>query len=61
MPDHPLDPWRDIVGVDFDAARLGENLAAFVPVLEEIRKLRALDLAGVHPAVVFDPAKGYEE
>ena len=60
MSDPRLDPFKDILGVDFDAARLEQNLEAYLPILEEIRKLRTLDLAEVHPAVVFDPAKGYE-
>ncbi len=60
MPDPRLDPFKDILGVDFDAGRLGGNIEAFIPILEEIRKLRSLDLADVHPAVVFDPARGYE-
>lgn len=61
MSDERPDPFRDIMGVDFDAARLDETLAAFAPMLDEIRKLRALDLSAVHPAVVFDPAQGYDE
>ncbi len=61
MPDQPLDPFRDIMGVDFDAERLRENLEAFAPVLDEIRKLRGLDLSQVQPVVIFDPAQGYDE
>ena len=61
MKDQKPDPFRDIMGVDFDAARLDETLTAFAPVLDEIRKLRGLDLSQVHPAVVFDPAQGYAE
>ncbi len=60
MTDPRLDPFKDILGVDFDPARLEQNLEAYLPILEVIRKLRSLDLAEVHPAVVFDPAKGYE-
>ncbi len=49
------------MGVDFDAERLRENLEAFAPVLDEIRKLRGLDLSQVQPVVIFDPAQGYDE
>ncbi len=60
MSDPRLDPFKDILGVDFDPNRLEQNLEAYLPILEEIRKLRSLDLADVHPAVIFDPASGYE-
>lgn len=60
--DNPApDPFQEILGVDFDRDRLAANLQAFAPILEEIRKLRQLDLAEVHPAVIFDPAPGYEK
>ena len=61
MPDQRLDPFRDIMGVDFDAERLRETIEAFAPVLDEIRKLRSLDLSDVQPAVVFDPTQGYDK
>lgn len=54
----PLDPFKDILGVDFDPARLEANLEAYGPILEEIRKLRELDLSDVHPVVIFDPLQG---
>jgi hypothetical protein len=60
MAEAQPDPFKDIIGVDFDPARLGENLQAFMPILDEIKKLRNLDLTEVHPAVIFDPAQGYE-
>jgi hypothetical protein len=60
MADVELDPFKDILGVAFDERRLGENIAAFAPILDEIRKLRSLDLTEVHPVVVFDPAQGYD-
>ena len=55
----PLDPYKDILGVDFTPERLDENLQAFEDILDAIRKLRELDLTDVHPAVIFDPADGY--
>ena len=55
----PLDPYKDILGVDFAPERLDENLRAFEDILNAIRKLRELDLTDVHPAVIFDPADGY--
>ena len=54
-----LDPYKDILGVDFAPERLDENLQAFEDILNAIRKLRELDLTDVHPAVIFDPADGY--
>ncbi len=57
----PLDPYRDILGVDFTPERLDDNVQAFEDILNAIRKLRELDLTDVNPAVVFDPADGYED
>jgi putative NADH-flavin reductase len=59
MSDTPLDPFKDLLGVDFTPERLRQNLESFRPVLDEIRKLRALDLADVHPAVIFEPTAPY--
>lgn len=56
-----LDPYKDILGVDFTPERLDENLQAFSDILKAIEKLRQLDLTDVHPAVIFDPAAGYDE
>lgn len=56
-----LDPYKDILGVDFDPERLGQNLEFFEEILAEIRKLRALDLTDVLPVVIFEPASGYPE
>ncbi len=56
-----LEPYRDILGVEFDAARLEANLQAFEDILVAIHKLRECDLTDVHPAVVFDPAGGYRD
>jgi hypothetical protein len=38
---------------------LEQNLDAFRAILEEIRKLRALDLTDIHPAVIFEPTAAY--
>jgi hypothetical protein len=62
--DDPIDPssqimWLDLLGVGPERERLAENLAAFRGILDEIRKLRTLDLADIHPAVVFDPSLPY--
>ncbi len=54
-----LDPYKDIIGVDFTPERLDENLHAFADILKAIRKLRELDLTEVHPAIIFDPTDGY--
>jgi hypothetical protein len=55
----PLDPYADILGVDFSEARLRENLEKFESIAAEIRKLRTLDLTEVHPPIVFDPTAVY--
>ena len=55
----PLDPYADILGVDYSEARLRENLATFEPIAAEIRKLRTLDLTDVHPPIVFDATSVY--
>jgi hypothetical protein len=55
----PLDLVRDVLGIDLPPKQLAENLAAFARILEEIQKLRALDLADVHPSIVFDPTAPY--
>ncbi|HLI11709.1 MAG TPA: hypothetical protein VKY65_08935 [Alphaproteobacteria bacterium] len=54
----PLDPYTDILGIDLPPERLAENLRSFGDILRALRKLRALDLTEVHPAVVFDPLCG---
>jgi putative NADH-flavin reductase len=61
MSDFPLDPLKDILGVDVTPQRLTENLASYEDILKEIRKLRELDLTDVHPAVVFEPTSVYRK
>jgi hypothetical protein len=46
-------------GSPLDAQRLQEVLAAYAPILEEIARLRELDLQDVHPAVIFEPTAAY--
>ena len=52
---------RDVLGISLEPERVEENLAAYADILQEIAKLRTLDLRDVHPAVIFSPiaeAKG---
>jgi uncharacterized Ntn-hydrolase superfamily protein len=49
-----VDLLQTISGTDFTQERVEANLHAFRPILAEIRKLRELDLADHHPAVIFD-------
>ena len=57
----PLDPYRDILGIDLPPERLAENLRLYEEILREVKKLRSLDLTETHPAIVFDPTLGYDE
>ena len=61
MSDSPLDPFKDILGVDLTPQRLAENLASYDAILKEIRKLRELDLTDVHPAIAFEPTSVYRK
>jgi len=65
MPDpeskQPLDPYADILGLELPPERLTEVLDAFRDVLEEIRKLRALDLTDIHPSIIFEPTAAYRK
>ncbi|SFI15353.1 DUF1028 domain-containing protein [Methylobacterium brachiatum] len=54
------DSLHAIAGLPSEAAgRVAHLRAQFAPVLAEIRTLRELDLAAVHPPVVFDPSLPY--
>ncbi|MCK0198746.1 DUF1028 domain-containing protein [Ancylobacter sp. 6x-1] len=46
-------------GLPPDAGRLQFLLAQFAPILREIELLRSVDLAAVHPPVIFDPTLPY--
>ena len=48
-----------LAGTNLGMVRLQEVCAAYAPMLEEIAKLRTLDLADVHPAVIFEPTAAY--
>lgn len=62
MPDATL-PATELLarlnGLSLPAERLPDLLAAYGPIFDEIAKLKALDLAGVHPAVIFEPSAAY--
>jgi hypothetical protein len=53
------DDFARLTGTPLDSTRLQEVLAAFAPILEEIARLRELDLGDVHPAVIFEPTAAY--
>lgn len=55
----PIDSIASLAGMSLDDERLQALLAAYAPILEEIAKLRELDLRDVHPAVVFEPTAAY--
>jgi hypothetical protein len=56
----PICP-EDLSGLSLDPARLLAVHEAYRPILDEIRKLRELDVQAIHPAVIFDPAAVYRE
>jgi len=45
----------DVLGISLKPERVEENLKAYAGILQEIAKLRTLDLRDVHPAVIFSP------
>lgn len=51
---------RDILGLDVDDERAAAVIAAYRDILAELRKLRALDLTDIHPAVVFSPVSSID-
>ena len=53
------DSFAEILGLELPPERLREVLAAYGDILGEIRRLRALDLTDVHPAIVFEPSAPY--
>lgn len=48
-----------VTGTPLGPERVAEVLQAYESIFDEIAKLRALDLADVHPAVVFEPTAVY--
>ena len=55
------DDFARLTGTPLDAPRLQEVLVVYGPILEEIARLRELDLADVHPAVIFEPTAAYRK
>ncbi|MBP33496.1 DUF1028 domain-containing protein [Methylobacterium sp.] len=53
------DLLRDVIGLRQEPGRVAHLLTQFAPVLAEIARLRDLDLADIHPPVVFDPTLPY--
>lgn len=54
-----LEHIATLTGTTVGPERLIEVVAAYDPILSEIAKLRELDLAQVHPAVIFEPMAAY--
>lgn len=50
---------QQLSGASLGAERLREVVAAYAPILEEIARLRQLDLHDVHPAVLYEPTAAY--
>ncbi len=51
----------EVFGIELDPARVRAIAPQLETVLAEIKRLRALDLAAVPPAVVFDPECVYRD
>ena len=62
---HPLPPGQlsahieALIGTTIDPERFAEVIKVYGPILSEIAKLRELDLAEVHPAIIFEPTTAY--
>ena len=52
---------RDVLGIPLGSERVEQNLKAYADILQEISKLRTLNLSDVHPAVVFSPISKLEK
>jgi hypothetical protein len=57
----PMKTIERLLSTTLDSERLAEVLAAYEPIAAEIARLRELDLASVHPAVVFEPTAVYRK
>jgi uncharacterized Ntn-hydrolase superfamily protein len=55
----PTDVLQKVCGTAFSPEHADANLAAFLPILAEIHKLREIDLGDTHPAVIFDPVASW--
>ena len=63
-PEKPVAPTATeldarLAGTTLSPERLADVIKAYEPIFEEIAKLHALDLADVHPAVIFEPTAPY--
>ena len=56
-----LDLIKDILGISLPLDRIEENQQSYKVILEEIKKLRTLDLSNEYPAVVFSLFNPSEE
>lgn len=54
-----LELLERLSGTTLGSERLRDVIAAYAPMLEEIARLRELDLRDVHPAVIFEPTAPY--
>jgi hypothetical protein len=50
-----IEKLAEALGIGLPPERRAAVLAGFLPVAQEIAKLRSLDLSDIHPAVVFSP------
>lgn len=50
---------QEIIGLELPDAELAQEIAAFADIAAAIRRLRELDLAEVHPVVIYDPTLPY--
>jgi hypothetical protein len=50
---------RRVTGTPLADERLRALLAEAGPILDEIARLRAVDLGDLHPAVIFEPSAPY--
>jgi hypothetical protein len=48
-----------VCGTPLEPQRLRALLADCRPILDEIARLREVDLADLHPALIFDPTAPY--
>lgn len=56
-----MDRLRETLGIDLPDDTLHTMLLAYETMHRQIRKLRALDLTDVHPAVVYNPLLAYRD
>jgi hypothetical protein len=49
------------LGLPFDTKRIRYLEDKYRPILDQIRKLREIELKDVYPAVFFDPMRPYKE